>query len=337
MSKNTAKFLTHLIAIGMIFVLPEVMMSIGNTQPHPMAWVLYLKAAVYVGVFYAEYYVVLRTHSLNWRFITGNVALMAVAMALLCGVMTIMRHFDAGGRGEHAILPMMVRDVAMVTLTMALGVAVKTTERMRQIEETRRTDELKHLKSQLNPHFLFNSLNTIYALTGLNADRARDAIHKLSRLLRYTLYEAEAPMVPLQRELNFVADYVRLMEMRIGSAMKINMTLDAATRADVQVAPMLFVSLIENAFKHGNTGLADAFVDIDIRADERHGIICRIVNSVAHSAASPDLPGQSTEMQSGGVGLVNLRRRLQLIYAGKAQLEIKQDDATFSATLTLNI
>jgi LytS/YehU family sensor histidine kinase len=251
--------------------------------------------------------------------------------------MTIMRHFDAGGRGEHSVLPMMVRDVAMVTLTMALGVAVKTTERIRQIEESRRTDELKHLKSQLNPHFLFNSLNTIYALTGLNADRARDAIHKLSRLLRYTLYEAEAPMVPLQRDLDFVADYVRLMEMRIGSAMKITMTLDAASRSDAQIAPMLFVSLIENAFKHGNTGLPDAFVDINIKADDRHGITCHIVNSVAHATAAADLPVQSAEPQSGGVGLVNLRRRLQLIYADKAHLNIKQDDATFTADLTLNI
>lgn len=120
----------------------------------------------------------------------------------------------------------------------------------RELEKSRAEAELQNLKSQLNPHFLFNTLNNIYSLIAFSPERAQEAMHDLSRLLRYVLYDSSQPMVPLEKELDFIRNYVELMRIRLPEHVKLTTDISAAT-PETQVAPLLFISLIEKLSSMG--------------------------------------------------------------------------------------
>lgn len=144
----------------------------------------------------------------------------------------------------------------------------------RELEKSRAEAELQNLKSQLNPHFLFNTLNNIYSLIAFSPERAQEAVHDLSRLLRYVLYDSSQPMVPLEKELDFIRNYVELMRIRLPEHVKLTTDISAAT-PETQVAPLLFISLIENAFKHGVSHNKPSFIDLKIH-QEGTRIVCSI-------------------------------------------------------------
>ena len=164
---------------------------------------------------------------------------------------------------------------------------------------------MQNLKSQLNPHFLFNTLNNIYSLIAFSPEKAQEAVHDLSRLLRYVLYDSSQPMVPLEKELDFIRNYVELMRIRLPEHVKLTTDISSAT-SETQVAPLLFISLIENAFKHGVSHNKPSFIDLKIH-QEGTRIVCSIRNS--------DFPKDNGQDKSGsGIGLQNLSRRLELLY-----------------------
>ena len=134
------------------------------------------------------------------------------------------------------------------------------------VGEKRAEAELQNLKSQLNPHFLFNTLNNIYSLIAFSPERAQEAVHDLSRLLRYVLYDSSQPMVPLEKELDFIRNYVELMRIRLPEHVKLTTDISAAT-PETLVAPLLFISLIENAFKHGVSHNKPSFIDLKIHQE----------------------------------------------------------------------
>lgn len=146
----------------------------------------------------------------------------------------------------------------LLALTVALSVAIKMTgnwyrteAEKQEIEKERTQAELKNLKSQLNPHFLFNTLNNIYALIQLNPPQAQYAVHSLSHLLRYVLYDNNQNLISLDKEFAFMKNYIELMSLRLSSdQVKLNIDIPDDGRG-YMVAPLLFITLIENAFKHG--------------------------------------------------------------------------------------
>lgn len=145
----------------------------------------------------------------------------------------------------------------LMALTVGLAVAIRMTgnwyrieAEKQQIEKERTQAELKNLKSQLNPHFLFNTLNNIYALIPIDRTKAQFAVHSLSHMLRYVLYENNQNYIPLEKEIQFVRNYVELMELRLPD--RVETTVDLPEQADgYTIAPLLFITLVENAFKHG--------------------------------------------------------------------------------------
>ncbi len=207
-----------------------------------------------------------------------------------------------------------IRDGLVLMLVISLSVALKMVaawgqqqrERAR-LEAEKRDAELAGLRSQLNPHFLFNTLNNIYALTLSDSEKARAAIHSLGTILRYVLY-TDTEKVPLDRELDFVRGYVALMRLRTGGGMRVELSLPGDGEG-LSIAPLLMMPLVENAFKHGISGEAasEPFVRIDIIAYE--GTLGIIV-------ANSDFPKTDTDRSGSGIGLDNLRRRLALLYPG---------------------
>ena len=185
--------------------------------------------------------------------------------------------------------------------------------------------ELAWLKNQINPHFLFNTLNNISSLTQIDADKAQDSISQLSDLLRYTLYETDADTVPLDGEVEFLRNYIDLMALRCNDSVRIGKSFDLP-KGTVKVAPLLFISLVENAFKHGVSTRNDSFIDVDMHQDGED-IVFECRNSLFEKAG--------TDRAGSGIGIENLRRRLDLIYPGSYEYEQKAADGVYSAKVVL--
>ena len=177
-------------------------------------------------------------------------------------------------------------------------------QKLQESEAARAKAELYNLRSQINPHFLLNTLNNIYALTAINQDRAQDAIQQLSKMLRHMLYDNQESSVALSDELQFLENYISLMKIRLSANVDVTFTHNVEMPG-VRIAPLIFISLIENAFKHGISPTEQSFVHIEINATD-HDINCRIENS-NHPKSNQDRSGH-------GIGLNQVQRRLDLAY-----------------------
>ncbi len=185
--------------------------------------------------------------------------------------------------------------------------------------------ELTWLKHQLNPHFLFNTLNNISSLTQIDPDKAQESIGQLSDLLRYALYDSEAEKVPLEAELEFMNNYVDLMALRCNDLTTVTKDFQQP-RGSISVAPLLFISLVENAFKHGVNARHPSFVRVSMQM-EGDQLVFRCENSL--------FPKQGTDHIGSGIGLENMKRRLELLYPGRYTYRQEQTDDTYSVTVTL--
>ena len=177
-------------------------------------------------------------------------------------------------------------------------------QKLQESETARAKAELYNLRSQINPHFLLNTLNNIYALTAIDQERAQDAIQQLSKMLRHMLYDNQESSVALSDELQFLENYISLMKIRLSANVDVTFTHNVEVPG-VRIAPLIFISLIENAFKHGVSPTEQSFVHIEINATD-HDINCRIENS-NHPKSNQDRSGH-------GIGLNQVQRRLDLAY-----------------------
>ncbi|MDR1671363.1 MAG: histidine kinase [Alistipes sp.] len=234
-----------------------------------------------------------------------------------------------------ALATYIIRDGLVLMLVISLSVALKMVTAWRQqqrertsLEAGKRDAELANLRSQLNPHFLFNTLNNIYSLTLSDTERAREAIHALSRILRYTLYTGD-DRVPLERELDFIRSYVGLMRLRTGEAMTVEVELPSDVEGRL-IAPLMFMTLVENAFKHGMSGEAAdrSFVRISITLDGG-SLDCIVSNS--------DFPKTDTDRSGSGIGIDNLRRRLMLLYPGAHLLTFERKEGVHTSRLEIRL
>lgn len=346
---NINRFFAHLIVILMLFLLPEIIMgyamSAGRESGGPHLH-MYVKSLIYILVFYAEYYIIIgRTLTPKvrmWRFILYSLMLLigAIGMCYLISyycvylprvVESATRPIRNPDKFRLMFVSSMVRDGAMIILTMGLAVALKLSDhwttmerRRRDMESEQRTTELQNLKSQINPHFLFNTLNSIYALIEIAPAEAQKAVHELSQMLRYMLYETPA-RVTLRQETDFTLNYISLMELRLPEG-RVETRVEINGKENTAVAPLLFIPLVENAFKHGNTGREDDKIVITISSKDRQ-IECETINR---------FDTRTVVDRQGGIGIANLRRRLLLIYGENASLTTTIQGDTYRARLTID-
>ncbi len=195
----------------------------------------------------------------------------------------------------------------------------------RDLENQRLSAELAFLKSQINPHFLFNSLNTIYSLAYQKSATTPDAILKLSEIMRYMLYECNDNKVDLAKELQYLQNYIDLQKIRFGS--KGNVDFEVTGTVDgQQIVPLLLISFIENAFKHG------------VASDPESPILIRIeVYPERLLFKTENKKHQYNKDPEGGIGLINVKRRLNLLYPDKFSLDIDDGPEVYSCILLLNL
>lgn len=197
-----------------------------------------------------------------------------------------------------------------------------------ELEAKRAVAELSFLKAQINPHFFFNTLNSIYALTYINAESSREVLLKLSGMMRYLLYETQHDSTTVAKELAFIQNYVEIMKHRLNGNMIVDILLPQNI-SDSSIAPMLLLPFIENAFKHGVDDILAGSISILI-GEEENCLKLHIENTFTTCDNGTDVDGK-------GIGLVNTLRRLELLYKDRHSLDLINDHHLGIYTVNLNI
>jgi len=212
-------------------------------------------------------------------------------------------------------------------LVIALAFLIKLNNRLVEIHDEKRNAEVSYLKAQINPHFLFNTLNSLYALTLQKSNEAPNAVLKLSGIMRYVVTESAQDYVSLDKELNYIKDYIELQKLRLDKGISLSFDIEGNTLGKV-ITPLILIPFIENAFKYGINPDADSFIKINILI-ENQTLIMTVKNAIVATEISEELKTEE--------GLKNTQKRLDLMYSGKYVLAIVENDKTYEVNLKLEL
>ena len=264
--KGTYTVLSHIATWGVLFLLPMTLRQIE----YPLSLI---PTATVVTLFYINYL------WLTPRFyMQGQKPVLWVANIVLVTILAIAMHYWLGiGRG--------------FVFNMAVSVMIAVAE-------------LSNLRYEMNPHFLLNTLNNIYALTAFDTRRAQEAIQQLSAMLRHMLYDNMEDKVQMEDEVKFIESYIKLMKIRLPEPVKVNFDASEA-KNEAKIAPLILIPLVENAFKHGISPTRESFIGISLKADKEQIDFC--IENSNHPKTANDESGH-------GIGLTQVQKRLELTY-----------------------
>ncbi|UNZ00078.1 histidine kinase [Zhouia spongiae] len=227
--------------------------------------------------------------------------------------------------GFNHITAVVVGELYVVGLTSAIKFFadyIYERNQNQQLRELQYQTELKYLKSQIQPHFYFNTLNNLYALTLKKSTLASDVVLKLSEIMQYIIYDANKKKVDLIHEINYIDNYVELEKIRFGELVQINIGISGSIEG-IKVAPLIFLPFIENAFKHGLKNTNDMVLDIEFESNSHH-LLFRCKNTYN---------GNVKPMGKSGIGIKNVERRLEILYPNRYKLDIFDSNGNFEVLL----
>lgn len=345
--KRTQKqvgWLTHVFFIALFLVVPTLATVRPPGEPMFTMTRVFVQDtianAVLLCFFYFNYYILIPNVYFKrqyFQYVVYTILFLALSLAIphLIGthIPDYERHFpDFAERHRPPSLVMMVfdefrRHLYLFFSAVFFSFLLRTREHLSEIKEEKANAELLLLKSQINPHFLFNTLNSIYVLSITKDDRASSAIVNLSGLMRYVIKEATDDKIPLQKELEYIRNYIDLQRARLGETTRIIFQCQGDPD-DNEITPLLLITYIENAFKYGvNPDEDDCSIEVRIHIDQKQ-LRMSVFNRKVTDAKN---------VESTGIGIVNTAERLRLLYPGKHTIDIKEDNETYSITLSLEL
>ncbi len=227
------------------------------------------------------------------------------------------------------------REFIMYALVTGIAIAVRTGRRLSTSETERKRLETENLKSQISllkyqiqPHFFFNTLNNIYALIGQSPTEAQQAVIRLSKMMRYVLYDNNADSIPLDKEIEFLNNYNKLMQLRLTDNTKVEISYPAGI-TNITVPPLIFVSLLENAYKHGVCNTETSFIRNKMTITDKSVIF--VTENSTHNF------DRNEDKSKPGIGLVNMRKRLDIIYGNNYSLHLLEENGIFRSELTIPV
>lgn len=333
MNKKFIGILIQVLCWGIVLGMP--LMMGGPARHETFTWAEYVRNLAMplsmLVVFYINFFELIDKALFRHRFVFFFGLNILIIAFLSVGMHFWFEWFDSRQiidfrgphRGPMPFMPIgfMLRNAAILCLISALSVAIRMTQNNFALREA----ELQHLKNQLNPHFLFNSLNSIYALIEIDPGKAQEALHGFSRLLRHALYDNDQPYVSLRSEIDFMKHYVELMTLRLPAHAQATCVMPEDTPESIKVAPMLFISLIENAFKHGISATKPSSISIELTLDVRSKLTCTVRNTC--------FPKTEEDKSGSGIGIKNLRQRLELIYPQRYSFSYGPDNEGYYAAV----
>lgn len=316
-----------------ILLYPHIM------QSRPMRFDLPVRMILLVVLFYFNYFYLVPKLLLKKK----AAIYLLVSLMLVLGIVILIKFYYPGmpqngiafpkGNGPRAPL----RQFVMATIGLSVPFVISTLLRiytewrknddLRQIVEKEKINsELQFLKTQLNPHFLFNSLNAIYSLSVKKSPDTSDAIINLSELMRYMLYEADKGFVPLNKELEYIQNFVKLQRLRLSDSENVALKISGDDRGKT-IPPLLFISFIENAFKYGTDfeGKTNVKINLSIKNES---LQLYVMNKIGVF---------KKKSESSGVGLTNIKNRLMLLYPESHELLVNNNGKIYEVNLTLKL
>ena len=312
----------HILCWLVLFVVPIFFHS--SNDDWMTVWNRYFRwlgnPLAYMLVFYLNYLWVVPRYLLkkNWKmFLLINFFVIVSGVFMMdlwhWGALQLLPEMNNGSlRRGRIMFPRYFSAFLTLVLIIALAVAVRMIQRWQHLEEARKEAEaaraeaeLSNLRNQMNPHFLLNTLNNIYALIAFDQTKAQAAVGELSKLLRHMLYENRQDFVPLYKEADFIRNYIELMKIRVTDSVKINTNINIHPNDSTPVAPLIFISLIENAFKHGISPQGKGEITVGLNQADGD-ITCEIHNT--------SYPKRDNDKSGSGIGLEQVSRRLELMY-----------------------
>lgn len=342
------KALIHVIGWGIVFGFPFLMMSRSGFS---ISWIDYMRHGSIIPlsfliVFYVNYCFLIPKYLFEGRIkqylLLNTLLILCIAAGAHLWQEYAFQNYAKGFGGKGGKRPgppkwiFILRDIFSMILTVGLSAAIKMSGRWgqmdaarREAEKSRTEAELKNLRNQLNPHFLLNTLNNIYALIAFDTDKAQAAVQELSRLLRHVLYDNQQNFVTLDKEMDFIRNYIELMRIRLSANVTVETQIDVRPDSRTEIAPLIFISLIENAFKHGISPTEPSFIRICF--SESPGKICCEITNSYH-------PKSQTDKSGSGIGLEQVRKRLELTYPGHYEWQqgVSEDGKEYKSVLVIN-
>ncbi|MDD2475818.1 MAG: histidine kinase [Dysgonamonadaceae bacterium] len=339
----------HLTVWLIIFGLPLFLTDRGQGISWSNFWRSTSVMVSFIIVFYINYLYLIDRFLYKQKtkeFIFINLLLVIVVASCMYFAHDFIMSLNLDGRPMHRrrrymSMPYVFigRNAFSLALIVGLSVAIKMSARWamveaerKELEKAKTEAELKNLKSQINPHFLLNTLNNIYALIEFNPPKAQMAVEELSKLLRHILYDNNENFVPLVSEMKFINNYIELMRIRLSKNVTLTTVTDVPLGSSLLIAPLIYISLIENAFKHGISGNKKSFIDIQLH-ERPNGVVEFICKNSYFPKSEADKSGS-------GIGLSQVKKRLELLYPNRYKwsqaVEKSEDESVFISHLIIH-
>ena len=330
----------HAIAWGLLLMVPflstyQVIKSFAPTDNISLIPTVVL-SLFFIVIFYFNYFVLIPKFLLLKKFYLYIIILVftIVTAFVLSGVFLNLSGFNPDKLSYINPVLIMIKPIfkantfLMLIISILASISLTINNHLRQLEKEKLVAQISSLRSQINPHFLFNTLNNIYATAIDTSPRTADMVDKLSEMMRYTMKETQKDFVPLAEEINYLNNYIELQKLRLESKIVFEYTVEGDF-TELQIAPMLLIPFVENAFKYGVNSEHDSNIKINIKANESE-LHFLIVNNKVN--IQPNI-----KENSSGLGIKNTKHRLSLIYPSKHLLTIKETENDFTVSLHINL
>ena len=331
---------SHFLVWVVLFSIPYIL-SYGQSQEiNRIIAHFWIPLGFYAIIFYVNYFVLIDRFLFTKKmFLFIGVNLVIIALFIISKeqientfFQDVVRKQPNNGKDGPPLKLFIYVQMLSYIAPLLFSIAIKTTKRWVETEAERKEatnfklqSELQHLHYQLQPHFFFNSLNNIYSLVDVSPEQAKSSIHSLSKLMRYMLYETNMELVPLSKEIDFMKKYIALMKLRVSDKTTVHFNFPSE-ETGIKIAPLLFISLIENAFKHGVSASKESSINIEMHCSNK---------TVVFTIENDNFPKKTDDKSGSGIGLQNLKKRLNLLYSNKHSFKTHVENNRFLVHLKI--
>ena len=335
MTKKTQVILLHILVWIQFLILPLVffpapfeLVQSGESGKFLSSYII--TNVFLILIFYFNYLYAIPKYYFKHQYYTyGEIVSSFILISIVLAILSKHTHPSQFLVDRESDPPVVGSILIRLVIVLVASFGLKVFQRWRETEIEKSNVELSYLKAQINPHFLFNTLNGIYALAVRKSDDTADAIVKLSSIMRYVINDAKEEYVSLDKEIKYVSDYIDLQKMRLNKYVKVNSIIEG-NAVGKRIVPMLYISFIENAFKYGVSTEGESLIEIQ-QTIFRNELTIKVKNTIVHQNQI------DSKVEETGIGIDNSRLRLEQTYAGKFQLLIDKNEDYFIVELKIEL
>ena len=329
------KTLTHIASWAVVFIMPAlIFISEGNQRFEEALYRSLASLPFLMFLFYSYYYWLIDKLWFKKRYILFILVAVALILCMSYSKYELFSYF-ALHKSKHKMPPFhafVYFDFLSNLLPVVFAMAIRYAQRsfsleiaQKEVKAQKLQADLTQLRYQLQPHFFFNALNNIYSLIAFDPQKAQESVHSLSKLMRHFMQNSDQKQISLAEEVDFLQQYISLMQLRLTD--KTTVQVDFPKQVpQLTIAPLLFISLVENAFKHGVSATAATTLSFSLKVEG---------NTVIFRSENTKIPTQES-LYSSGIGIDNLKKRLTLLYPERHQYTIEEKEGKYIAQLTID-